>query len=60
MRKSNCRYCKKGIVLNLNCSKTISKYFCELDEYDEYTKCSNCYYYNKKINKNHQNKGKLK
>ena len=48
MRKSNCKFCKKGIVLNPKCDKVVSKYYCDIDAYDKETGCSNCNYKKKR------------
>lgn len=56
MRKSNCKHCKEGIVLNLKCDKVISKYYCDIDAYDKETGCAGCLYKKeRKVNndKNH-------
>jgi hypothetical protein len=47
MRKSKCKYCRKGIVLNPECDKVVSEYYCEIDAYDEEIGCEDCQY-NKK------------
>ena len=44
MRKSKCKYCKKGIVLNPECDKVVSEYYCDIGAYDEETGCTNCQY----------------
>ena len=44
MRKSNCKFCKEGVVLNPKCNKVVSKYYCDIDAYDEETGCTNCLY----------------
>lgn len=44
MRKSNCKYCKKGLVLNPECDKVVSKYYCDIDAYDNETGCTDCPY----------------
>lgn len=44
MRKSNCKYCMKGIVLNPECDKVISEYYCDIAAYDEELGCTNCPY----------------
>ena len=41
MRKSNCKFCKKGIVLDPKCENVVSKYYCDIDAYDKETGCSN-------------------
>ena len=44
MRKSNCKFCKEGVVWNLKCDKIVSKYYCDIDAYDRETGCANCLY----------------
>ena len=44
MRKSNCKHCMKGIVLNPECDKVISEYYCDIAAYDEELGCTNCPY----------------
>ena len=44
MRKSNCKFCKEGVVLNPKCDKVVSKYYCDIDAYDKETACTNCPY----------------
>ena len=44
MRKSNCKLCKEGVVLNPKCNKIVSKYYCDIDAYDRETGCANCLY----------------
>ena len=44
MRKSNCKFCKKGIVLDPKCENVVSKYYCDIDAYDNETGCTNCNY----------------
>ena len=48
MRKINCKFCKKGIVLNPECTKVVSKYYCDIDAYDKETGCRNCNYKKKR------------
>ena len=51
MRKSNCKHCMEGIVLDPKCEKVVSKYYCDIDAYDEETKCMNCPYKKKRGDK---------
>ncbi len=51
MRKSNCKFCKEGIVLNSKCDKVVSKHYCDIDAYDEEIGCTNCQYKKKKEKK---------
>lgn len=44
MRKSNCKYCKKGLVLAPEWDRVVSKYYCEIDAYDKETGCTYCPY----------------
>lgn len=44
MRKSNCKHCKAGIVLDPECNRAVSKYYCEIDAYDSETGCTDCPY----------------
>ena len=44
MRKSNCKFCKEGVVFNPKCDKIVSKYYCDIDAYDKETGCTNCSY----------------
>jgi hypothetical protein len=34
----------EGTVLNPECDKVVSKYYCDIDAYDEETGCTNCQY----------------
>lgn len=44
MIKSNCKFCKEGVVLNPKCDKVVSKYYCDIDAYDKETGCADCPY----------------
>ena len=44
MRKSNCKHCKAGIVLDHECNRVVSKYYCYIDAYDSETGCTDCPY----------------
>ena len=45
---SSCKHCMEGIVLNPECDKVISKYYCAIDAYDKETGCANYPYKTKK------------
>lgn len=44
MRKSNCKFCKKGLVLDPECDRVVSEYYCDIDSYDRETRCTGCNY----------------
>ena len=49
-KKSKCLFFKEGMVLNEDCTKTISHCFCEIDEMEEDKPCTPdaCRYYVRK------------
>jgi len=40
MRKSKCRFCVDGIVLDKDCDKIIGHCYCDIDQYDEEIGCN--------------------
>lgn len=50
MRKSKCKHCTSGVVLNQECNKVISYRYCELDQEEMCLGCTpeGCRYYERK------------
>ena len=52
MSKSKCKFCSDGIVFNEDCTKVISRFIFEIDEYDPEVGCNrNCNGYEKEPGK---------